>query len=192
MVLGREGRRAAARQEILHACWELASEHGLSGFTLRQVAAAVGVRAPSLYSYFPAKNAMFDAMFRTAAEDFAATMSAVPALTNARDRLRAAGRAYLGFCIADPVRHQLLFQRTLPGFEPTTDAYAPAVEAYEHMRTALAEIGITATKHLDLWTALLSGMAAQQLANDPGGRRWTRLVNDSADMFLAHVTAGND
>lgn len=188
MALGREGRRAAARQEILQACWALAAQHGLSGFTLRQVAAAVGIQAPSLYSYFSAKNAMYDAMFRTAGEDFAATMAAVPAHANPRDRLRAAARAYLSFCVADPVRHQLLFQRTLPGFEPSEEAYAPALDAYAHMRTAFAEIGISAARDLDLWTALVAGMAAQQLANDPDGRRWTRLINDATDMFLAHVS----
>lgn len=187
MALGKEARRAAARQEILQACWELAAEHGLSGFTLRQVAAAVGIQAPSLYSYFSAKNAMYDAMFNTAAEDFAATMAAVPAHSDPRDRLRAAARAYLGFCVADPIRYQLLFQRTLPGFEPSAEAYTPALDTYAHLRSAFAEVGITADRHLDLWTALLAGMAAQQLANEPNGRRWTRLIDDATDMFLAHV-----
>jgi AcrR family transcriptional regulator len=187
MALGREARRANARQEILRACWDLAAQHGLSGFTVRQVAAAVGVQAPSLYSYFASKNAMYDAMFKEGSEAFASAMAAVPSSDHPRDRLRSAARAYLAFCTEDPVRHQLLFQRTLPGFEPSADAYAPALEAYQHMRGALAEIGIIGQRRLDLWTALLAGVAAQQLANDPGGRRWTRLVNEAADMFLGHV-----
>jgi AcrR family transcriptional regulator len=36
---------------------------GLAALTLRDVAAKVGMRPPSLYSYFPSKNAIYDAMF---------------------------------------------------------------------------------------------------------------------------------
>lgn len=191
MALGITARREAARHEILRACWELAAEHGLAGFTLRQVAAAIGIRAPSLYSYFAAKNDMYDAMFRQGAEAFAAAMAVVPAYSAPRKRFRAAARAFLEFCVADSVRYQLLFQRTLPGFTPTADAYAPAVAAYQHMAEAFAEVGVTRPRDLDLWTALLTGMASQQLANDPGGARWTHLAGDAADMFADHVLGGS-
>ncbi|WP_349903958.1 TetR/AcrR family transcriptional regulator [Parafrigoribacterium humi] len=187
MVLGRDARHAAARDEILRACRELAGEHGLSGFTLRQVAAAVGIQAPSLYSYFASKNDIYDALFRSDAEVFDATMAAISSRGTARTRLRAAARAYLEFCVDDPVRHQLLFQRTLPGFEPSAESYAPAIAAWGRMRDAFSEIGIVEARHLDLWTALLAGLAAQQLANDPGGSRWSSLADEAADMFLAHV-----
>jgi hypothetical protein len=44
-------------------------------------------------------------------------------------------------------------------------------------------------EYLDLWTALTSGLVWQQIANEPGGDRWARLVDDVVDMFLAHVEA---
>lgn len=190
MALGTAARRIAARREILQACWDLAAQHGLAGFTLRQVAAAVGIRAPSLYSYFAAKNDMYDAMFRQGAEAFETAMKAIPRYATPRNRMRAAARGYLAFCVADPVRHQLLFQRTLPDFEPSAEAYAPAVATYQYMREAFAEIGVTRQRDLDLWTALLAGLAAQQLANEPAGDRWTRLANQAADMFAGHVLGG--
>ena len=40
---------------------------------------------------------------------------------------------------------------------------------------------------LDIWTAVLSGLIHQQLANDPGGDRWTRHVDDVIDMYLAYA-----
>lgn len=187
MTLGVEARRAAARREILQACWDLAAEHGLAGFTLRQVATTVGIRAPSLYSYFDSKAAMYDAMFAEASGQFRTAMKKVPQHRAAADRLLAAARAFLRFCVANPVRHQLLFQRTLPGFEPSPAAYRAAIETNEHMRSAFAEVGITGSRALDLWTGLLAGLAAQQLANEPGGRRWTRLAREATDMYLTHV-----
>ena len=58
-----EKRRESARQEILAAAWEAAHEHGLGALTLRDVAARVGMRAPSLYWHFDSKTALYDAMF---------------------------------------------------------------------------------------------------------------------------------
>jgi hypothetical protein len=33
---------------------------------------------------------------------------------------------------------------------------------------------------------LASGLISQQIANDPGGDGWTRLINDVVDMYLAY------
>jgi len=59
-------RREATRLEILDAAWAIAREHGLSQVTLRDVAAGVGMRAPSLYTHFESKHAIYDAMFAQA------------------------------------------------------------------------------------------------------------------------------
>jgi hypothetical protein len=50
----------------------------------------------------------------------------------------------------------------------------------------LALNGVTEARHLDLWTALITGLVDQQVSNDPGGDRWTGLIDESIDMFLAH------
>ena len=56
-------RHEATRREILDLAWRLAAERGLTGWTLKDVADAVGVRTPSLYVYFASKNAVYDALF---------------------------------------------------------------------------------------------------------------------------------
>ena len=56
-------RRDGTRARILDAAWELARRDGLAAITLREVARQVGMRAPSLYTYFGSKNAMYDAMY---------------------------------------------------------------------------------------------------------------------------------
>jgi hypothetical protein len=42
---------------------------------------------------------------------------------------------------------------------------------------------------LDLWTAINTVMASQQIANQPGGRRWIELAGEATSMFLAHCRA---
>ena len=59
-------RREATRQEILTAAWAVAREQGLAQLTLREVAERVGMRAPSLYTHFASKHAIYDAMFADA------------------------------------------------------------------------------------------------------------------------------
>jgi AcrR family transcriptional regulator len=44
----RRARHAATKQDIVAAAWRLAHERGLGGWSLRDVAEAVGMRAPSL------------------------------------------------------------------------------------------------------------------------------------------------
>lgn len=43
------------------------------------------------------------------------------------------------------------------------------------------------TAGVDLWTGLITGLTSQQIANDPGGDRWRRLLPDAVDMYLRHV-----
>ena len=107
-----------------------------------------------------------------------------------RDILVASARRFAEFCTSDPARYQLLFQRTLPGFEPSPQSYAPAVRALDGARELLARNGITEPRHLDMATALVTGLIDQQVSNDPGGDRWTRLIEESVDMFLAHCQPG--
>ncbi|HUF99385.1 MAG TPA: hypothetical protein VMM60_14750 [Ilumatobacter sp.] len=93
--------------------------------------------------------------------------------------------AFVDFCVTDPVRYQLLFQRTIPEFTPSTQSYAVAVQAYEQMTERLATIGVRDQETLDLWTAMMTGLTDQQISNDPGGDRWTRLIDRAVDMLLA-------
>lgn len=88
------------------------------------------------------------------------------------------------------MRYQLLFQRTLPGFVPSAESYAPAVRAPGVLREVLVRNAITEPRYLDLATALMTGLVDQQVSNDPGGDRWVRLIDESVEMFLAHCLPG--
>ena len=103
--------------------------------------------------------------------------------------MRESGRRIVEFATSDPVRAQLLFQRTIPGFELSPASYAPSVEMHARGEAFVVESGITDPEAMDLFTALMSGLINQQLANDPGGGRWIGLVDRTVDMFLAEVTS---
>jgi AcrR family transcriptional regulator len=144
------------------------------------------MQAPSLYSYFPSKAAIYDAMFAEGYREFLARLQAAPRPRDDRRLLLSDARVFVEFCVEDPVRYQLLFQRTVPDFEPSPVSYAEAVAVLDLARETLTSIGISDPAALDLWTAVLTGIVGQQLSNDPGGNRWTRLLPRATDMFLAH------
>ena len=184
----RAERREATKAEILDAAWELVRGEGLAGLSLRDLARRVGMQAPSLYSYFESKNAIFDAMFAQGARAFLEGETRMEVSGDPLGDLQAGVRFFVGFCTENPVRYQLMFQRTIPGFEPTPETFAIAVEGLNRLRARLGGIGISDQRSLDLLTALGTGLADQQISNDPGGDRWVRLVDEAVEMFFHHAT----
>ena len=182
----RAERYAATRREILDAAWELVRANGLGALAMRELGARVGMRAQSLYAYFPSKFAIYDAMFAESNRELLHRVSALEAIHDPVEALRERARVFLAFCVEDLSRYQLMFQRTIPGFEPSPEAYAPALDVLDSAREGLRAIGINDPRALDMWTALTSGLAAQQTSNEPGGDRWVRLADDATTMFLAH------
>jgi len=190
----RAERAEATRREILDAAWALVREQGLASLTMRDLGARVGMKAQSLYGYFPSKHAIYDAMFGDANREMVARWrrAAAAGPSDPVAVLRRRTAAFLQFCVEDPVRHQLLYQRTIPGFEPSPESYAPGVEGLADLHARLRACGVDDPRAFDVWTAMLSGLAAQQNANDPGGDRWLRLADESVDMFLAHFARGGE
>jgi len=182
----RAERREATKAEILDAAWELVRAEGLAALSLRDLAAKVGMRAPSLYSYFDSKHAIYDAMFVQGNLELLARYEALPEHDDAVAGIRAGAHLFVGFTVEDPARAQLMFMRTIPGFEPSAETYGVAVRLVELGKERLARVGI-GPEYFDVWTALISGLSFQQIANEPDGDRWTKQVDDAVDMFLDHV-----
>lgn len=186
----REARRASARAAVLAAAWELVREEGLASLSLRELARRAGITTPTVYAYFESKNAIFDAMFAEAAQSFGELMAGVPTSDDPRQDLVTEFEAFVRFCVSDVPRYQLLFQRFVPGFTPSPESYELAVSALEVARELLARNGVHDPQHLDIWTAVTVGLVDQQISNDPGGDRWTRLVDDVTQMFLDRFATG--
>jgi len=187
-------RRAATRREILDAAWELAQEQGLAEFTLRDLAERVGMRAPSLYTHFESKNAIYDAMFGQAWSDFEqVALAELAELPQApRAAIRRAARVFFDFAVANPARHQLMNQRPIPGFVPSADSYAPAVRVLELGQQLFSGLGLTDPSDNDIWDAMVVGLVNQQLANDPGGKRWLALLDRAMDIWADGVGLSPD
>ncbi len=180
-------RRARAERKILDAAWAEMAREGVAALSVREVARAVGIRQQSLTYYFPTKQALLDALF---ADGFAA-------LRQCFDRLPAAAEpvtgvvdlavAFVEHLVARPAAYHLMFQGTVPGFDPSPDSHAIALTVLQELIDRLAAAGITALDDVALVRSVMSGIAAEQIANDPSGHLFADQTERGIRAVLAAI-----
>jgi AcrR family transcriptional regulator len=186
-------RRAATRQEILDAAWAIARESGLTQITLRDVAERVGMQAPSLYSHFDSKMAIYDAMFGQAWSEYEATLDKLDRrvaelqASDPRAAMLLVSRHFYDFAVADHPRYQLMNERIVPGFEPSPESYAPSIRVMEDGRRRVMALGDISEADFTIWVSILGGLVNNHFANDPGGTRVSSLLARAVDMWADAV-----
>jgi AcrR family transcriptional regulator len=183
----RDRRRQATIDDVIAAAVELVHEEGLAGLSMRELGLRVGLHASSIYQYFPSKLDIYDALFAHGHRQLQEHMAGLDRSGEAEAVFRRGSAMFTEFCTADAVRYQLLFQRTIPGFVPSDASMALAWQSYQDMAGVLARLGVVAEADLDLWRAMQMGLTEQQIANDPGGQRWSAQLDRTITMFLGFV-----
>jgi AcrR family transcriptional regulator len=160
--------------------------------------------------YFPSKNALYDALFARGAQMLLDHVRAdAESLTvdgrPLEELLRGLAETFVNWSLEHPAYTQLLFWRPVPGFTPSPEAYAPAIEMVELTRerfTFLQQQGLVRAD-VDIddaqrdWTVLISGVISQQLSNQPGESfatgRFTAGLPGLVAMFAQYygTTTGN-
>ncbi|WP_037075443.1 TetR/AcrR family transcriptional regulator [Pseudonocardia spinosispora] len=107
------GQGAQLRDDIQAAATELLEETGNEdAVTLRAVARRIGITAPAIYSHFPDRESILEAVVDAAFDDlYVAVSTAVAAQTDPVDQLRGACEAYLEFAEEQSGRYHVLFDR---------------------------------------------------------------------------------
>ena len=182
-------RRETKIASIVDAAWGLARRDGIQVLSLHALAKEVGMRQPSLYAYFDSKNALYDAMFTDGNRELLTRLESLELPADPRVALKVLLRAFAGFALADPARHSLLFRRVIPGFEPSPESYALAVDALSHVLAVMNDAGVTDSGDVDCMIAMVAGLIEAQLSNEPGGDRWLRHLDRMVDLLAddAHV-----
>jgi AcrR family transcriptional regulator len=202
----RQRRRLETIEEVLDIAAEIMAEQGVAGLSVGEVARRMGIRPPSLYVYFPSKNALYDALFERGArlvlDHVRAEDDAFADEAHTLDEvLLHAAQTFVTWSIEHPAYTQLLFWRPVPGFTPTEAAYAPAVELVGWSTARLTEMQARGLLRTDVdiadvqrdWTVLISGVISQQLSNAPdepvSSGRFTSALPGLVEMFVRHYGA---
>ena len=184
-------RRETKIASIVEAAWGLARKNGIQVLSLHTLAKEVGMRQPSLYAYFDSKNALYDAMFADGNRQLLARMDSLDLPADSRAALKVLLGAFADFALEDPARNSLLFRRVIPGFEPSPESYALAVDALSRARGVMNQAGITDSGDIDCLIAMVAGLIEAQLSNEPGGDRWIRHLARMVDLLADHAHGRN-
>ena len=185
----RSRKRDRTRAEILEAAWELARRDGIAALSLRELASRVGMRAPSLYTYFSSKNDLYDAMYRQGMQQYADAMQSTPSGRDAREALANRSRTFARMSLADPVRYELLFQRPIPDFVPSAESLDIGLTGLAETRRFAVEAGLRTQEAFDTYMSMNRGLIGMQIANEPGGDRWARLIDDALEIVVHHYAS---
>jgi AcrR family transcriptional regulator len=198
----RQRRRLETIEEVLDVAIEIMAEQGVAGLSLGELARRMGIRPPSLYVYFPSKNAIYDAVFgRGARLLLDAIRASVPPADDdesIEERLLQAADVFGRWSLENAIYTQLMFWRPVPGFTPSAEAYAPAVETLELLTQRFAGWQRAGRLRSDVpvadivrdWTVLTSGVISQQLSNAPDepyeSGRFTSATPALVEMFARY------
>ncbi|HVE26047.1 MAG TPA: TetR/AcrR family transcriptional regulator [Sporichthya sp.] len=174
-------------REILDCAWALMEREGVAAVSVREVARSVGLRQQSLTYYFPTKQALLDALFADGFADLRRVFDTLPAPTDPDAGVVDVAVSYVDYCVTHPARYHLMFQRTIPGFEPTPDSHRIALSVLGELIGRLSAAGVTDEADISLVRSLLSGIAAEQTANDPGGRLFADQTDRGVRALLREI-----
>lgn len=198
-------RRAETIEQLIDVAVDVMAEQGVAGLSLGEVARRMGIRPPSLYAYFPSKNAVYDAVFARGWREVRQTMEAYaepePGV-DLHDYLRGLAEVFVRWNLEHPVYAQLMLWRPVPGYVPSDEAYEPAVQVIARAQDVLGQLQSRGLFRPDVevdelvrsWTIVTTGVLTQQLANAPDDAfaegAFTTLLPQLVAMYQAHYAPG--
>ncbi|MET0294853.1 MAG: TetR/AcrR family transcriptional regulator [Caulobacter sp.] len=137
----RKGQGGERREEILAEALRLIGERGVHGVSTRQIAEAVGISQPSLYAYFPSRDAIVDELHDRA---FVLLVQALerftPTLGTPLEQAVEYLRVYVDFGLNNPDAYRVAFMIEGAAKVPVTSVEKvekPAMQAFESVREAV-------------------------------------------------------
>ncbi len=170
----RQRNHALMVQTILDTARAIMRADGVAALSMQELARRLDLRAPSLYHYFSGKADIYDALFRLGFTRYAEQMqTALQTAQTWQEEIRLAFEASLGFAVHNPDLYQLCFERPVPGFVPSAESLQFSVGLlrafYERAAQwpAAVDTRLPPEQAVDLLIAMMHGLTALHLANDP-------------------------
>ena len=130
--------RQAVRRLVLDAASRLLEAEGPEALTMRRIATEVGCSTSVLYTMFGGKAGVAEGLWREGFERLRGAMERV-ADDDPLGRLAALGRAYRENALANRPYYAIMFQRPIPGFRPSPEAYAESLRPLQLLVDAAAD-----------------------------------------------------
>jgi AcrR family transcriptional regulator len=124
-------------EALLTAAADILETEGPDALSVRKIAAAAKVAPMGVYNHFESKNGIIEALFIQGFERLSAALTTIADIEDPYEALREGGRRYRALALAHPSVYQLMFLRTVPGFEPSDAALEISARAFDSLVAAV-------------------------------------------------------
>jgi AcrR family transcriptional regulator len=107
----KERQKAELRDAILAAARRIFAEEGADALTMRRIADAIEYSPGTLYLYFSSREEIAMQLVAEGFQKLLEQIGPAVAIEDPVERLRAIGRAYVAFGLADPQTYKLIFMQ---------------------------------------------------------------------------------
>ena len=109
-------------EALLKAAQDVLEREGPGAMTVRVIAAQAGISTMAVYSRFGCKAKILEALYCRGFELLREELEKVPASLSSVQDITALGFAYRRFALDNPGLYGFMFERPLPGFDPTLES----------------------------------------------------------------------
>jgi len=188
--------RQQLRALILDEASRLLEAEGPEALTMRRISHNLGCSTTVLYTMFGAKAGIADALWTEGFARLTATLENAGG-ADPLDRLGAIARAYRANALANRSYYAIMFQRPIPGFQPSAQAYQSSLRPLGLLTDAVRaciNAGVFRAEEPEhiagvLWAAAHGGVSLE-LAGYEGEReaeaRFNDLCSATASWYMSH------
>ena len=123
---------------ILSAASELLSTEGPGALSVRRIATLAGCSTMGLYSRFGSKEGVVDELYAEGFEHLRQAMFDRPTTDDPVADLRGCARTYRATALAHATHYMVMFGGAVPGFVPSAESQALAMEAFGRLVASVA------------------------------------------------------
>jgi AcrR family transcriptional regulator len=138
-LLGERASHDELRSRLLDVAVNLLASDGPESLTMRRIAAEAGCTTTVIYTMFGNREGLAEALYLEGFERFRRFLEAVSPRRNPLEHLTALGPAYRQACLSEPGYYSLMFERAIPGFEPSERARTLARAALNILDRVIAD-----------------------------------------------------
>ena len=193
----RRRNREAIIEDIVQIARGMMQADGAASLSFNAIARQLGIKPPSLYTYFDSKHAIYDELFRRGWTLFLQQIDTEAAQDGTiHQKLVLIFESYMRFAQENPDYYQIMFQRPVPDFVPSEASLSLSFAALDRFTDYLGDIlesegidpGMPTEQARDIIIALNHGLTEQHLANNPelpvGEGRYGGLIEQAVSVLL--------
>jgi AcrR family transcriptional regulator len=119
---------SSINERLIAAALRLLREESPAELTVRRIAKVAGTTTMCLYTGFGSRDGLLDAVYAQGFERLRETMARASLGADPAEAVWALLHAYRAFALANPGLYGLLFERVLPGFDPSPQVRRTALD----------------------------------------------------------------